>query len=107
VASPNYFQFPLRPTPQTFAASLLGVTYNFRTWWSPSQTCWCVDIADVDNVPVVGSIPLVTGADLLEQYEYLGIGGGLVVYDTAGPPDSVPGYADLGVTGQLLFFAYD
>ena len=27
----------------------------------------------------MGSIPLVTGADLLEQYAYLGIGGGLFI----------------------------
>ncbi len=65
-----------------------------------------MDIADASGNPMVGSIPLVTGADLLEQYAYLGFGGALLVVTTQGPPDTVPGFGDLGVTSSVFFLPY-
>lgn len=98
------FEVPLSPKAQSFAISLLGVTYNLTfTWNAPSQA-WLVSIADVNNVPLVDSIPLVTGADLLAQYGYLGIGGKLIV-QTDNDPAAVPTYANLGSTGHLFFVA--
>lgn len=101
-----YFQIPLRATPQSLGVVLLGVSYNLRTRWSRASNCWTISLYDVDNNLLVGEVPMVTGCDLLGQYAYLGIGGGLLVYDTSGPPDAVPGFASLGVTAQLLFFPY-
>lgn len=100
------FALPLSPQPQTLSVTLLGTTYNLRTRWSQLQNCWCIDFADQDNNPIVGSIPLVTGADLLQQYLYLNFGGGLYVYDSQLPPNMVPGFTDLGVTAQILFVPY-
>lgn len=100
------YQLPLLPQPQTLQVLLLGVTYSLRTRWSVSQNCWCLDIADQDNNALVGSIPIVTGADLLEQYGYLEIGGGLYVFNTQGAPDTVPGFSNLGTTALLLFIPY-
>jgi hypothetical protein len=98
---------PFKPYPQRLTTQFGGATYNLRTRWSNMSNCWMMDLADADNNPLVGSIPLVTGADLLEQYGYLAIGGGLYVYSTSGPPDSVPGFNDLGVTGFVVFIPYE
>jgi hypothetical protein len=101
-----FYQIPTTPWPRVWTTSLLNVTYTLRTRWSNLSNCWMLDISDVDNNLLIGSIPLVTGADLLEQYQYLEIGGGLIIQNTSGPPDTVPGYSSLGVTSQLLFFPY-
>lgn len=101
------FVLPLRPsTPQEFVTQLNGVSYTLRTRWLTPSSCWVMDIGDVDNNPMVGSIPLVPGVDLLEQFGYLGIGGALVAYNTQGPPDMVPGFNDLGVTVRVAFVPY-
>jgi hypothetical protein len=99
------FILPLKPYPQRLVTQLGSISYNLRTRWSNASNCWMMDIADEDNVPIVGSIPLVTGADLLEQYRYLAIGGGggLYSYSTIGPPDAVAGFLDLGVTSFVVF----
>jgi len=96
------FEIPLSPKAQSFAISLVGVTYNLTFTWCDPASCWIVSIADVNNVPMVDSIPLVTGADLLEQYGYLGIGGKLIV-QTDNDPAAVPTYANIGSTGHLFF----
>lgn len=100
------YLFPLLSKPQKLSIALLGVTYNLRTRWSVSSSCWLLDLATEDDVPLVGSIPLVTGADLLEQYRYLEVGGGIIVESTQGPPDTVPSFTSLGSTGQVYFLPY-
>lgn len=99
-------QVPLLPQPQKFSIVLLGITYNMRTRWSNLSNAWMLDISDADLVPIVGSIPLVVGADLLEEYEYLNIEGGLWVQNTTGPADDVPGFNDFGSIARLLFIPY-
>ena len=102
----NGLVLPLQPYPQRLVTQLGSVTYNLRTRWSNTSNCWMIDIADEDNVPIVGSIPMVTGANLLEQYDYLDIGGGLYAYSTVGPPDAVADFTALGVTAFLIYIPY-
>lgn len=97
------YLIPLLPQPQRLAVQLAGVNYNLRTYWNGPVGCWNMDIADADDNPILGGIALVTGADLLEQFGYLDFGGQLVVYDTVGPADAVPGFSGLGTTGGLYF----
>lgn len=94
---------PLTPTPQKFFVSLLGVTYRFTVKYQDQLTAgWVLDIADESGVPIVGGIPLVTGADLLGQYAYLGIGVPLYVA-TDGNLDAVPTFTNLGLQSKLYF----
>lgn len=72
------YEIPLSPKPQTFAISLVGVTYLMTLLWNPSLACWVLDIDDANGNPVVLGIPVVTGLDLLAQYSYLGVGGHLI-----------------------------
>ena len=94
----------LRNGPQTLSISLGGITYRLTLHWNAPSAAWLVDIANANGVPIVCSIPLVTGSDLLGQYAYLGIGGQLIV-QTDYSPYAVPTFENLGANGQLYFVA--
>jgi len=96
------YEIPLTPAPQRFSIELNGVNYNLRIVWNTIAGVWVLDIADTDNVPLVQGIPLVTGADLLEQYQHLNFGGGIVVLTDANP-DAVPTIENLGSSGRVYF----
>ena len=61
-----------------------------------------MDIGDVNGNPLVSGIALVTGADLLGQYAYLGIGGQLIVM-TDGDPSAIPTFTNLGIESHLYY----
>lgn len=96
------FVIPLSAPPQTFACTLNGTTYQLTVTWRNAANGWFLDIADDQGNPIVGGIAMVTGADLLAQYEYLGVGGELIVA-TSNDVDALPGFADLGVNTLLYY----
>jgi hypothetical protein len=96
------FEIPTQPTPQRFTITLGGVDYRVTQKWNKVISCWAIDIADSGDVPILSGVPLVTGADLLEQFTYLGIGGQLVA-QTDHDADAVPTFDNLGSTGHLYF----
>jgi hypothetical protein len=65
---------------------------------------WCMDIFTSAGVPILSSIPLTTGADLLAQYAYLGLGFALFVA-TDDQPLKRPTYDNLGSTSHLYLVA--
>ena len=97
------FEVPLTAVAQRFLIKLVGKQYIFRVWWNALISTWMLDIATEDQAPIVSSIPLVTGTDLLGQYEYLGIGGGLFVSSDTGDADDLPTYENLGTDSKLYF----
>lgn len=102
------YEIPLSPQPQKLTISLAGVQYNLTVKYNSALSglvkdpCWVLDIADINDVPIVRGIPIVTGADLLEQYGYLNLGGQLVA-QTDHSVDAVPTYTNLGLQGHLFF----
>lgn len=96
------YVIPLQDENQDFDISLNGTTYHFIVKWNDFSNCWELYIEDSMQNSILSGVPLVTGCDLLEQYEYLGIGGALVVQSTNNP-DLVPSYSTLGSTGNLFF----
>lgn len=99
----SYFTIPLQPQPQTFSITLGGVSYNLTfKYQNVDMGGWCLDIADQNSVPIVQGIPLVTGANLLAQYAYLGFTGTLWV-QTQSDPDAVPTFENLGTDGQVYY----
>jgi len=98
------FEIPLSPSPQRMSISLDGTTYQLVfTWCSPSAS-WTLDILAADNTPLILGIPLVTGADLLAQYEYIGIRGKLIV-QTDHDTQATPTFDNLGLAGRLYYEA--
>lgn len=96
------FEIPLIPAAQTFKIALSGTFYRFTFRWNDPANCWMMDFADANNVPLAQGIPLIPGADLLQQYAYLGLPGRLVV-QCDNDNTAVPGYADLGISGHLYY----
>lgn len=85
-----------------FSIQLKGVSYNMAYHWNTPSNCWLMDIADANGNLLVGSVPLVTGADLLGQFSYLNIGGALLA-QTSNDANAVPTYANFGLEGNLFF----
>lgn len=101
------FEIPLSPQAQKFNIQLGTVTYNLRLSWNDAPTGgWVLDLLDVNDVPIICGIPLITGADLLEQYDYLNIGGSLEV-QTDFDVNAVPTFQNLGIQSHLYFITPD
>lgn len=98
----NVNQIPLAPKAERFSIAMAGVTRILTLHWCAPMTQWCLDIADADSVPIVQGLPLITGADLLGQYAYLGLGGALYV-QSDDAADAVPTRDNLGSISRLYF----
>jgi hypothetical protein len=93
------FEIPLNGQPQRLQITIANVVYQLTVQWRNSAG-WVLDIAKQDGSPIIQGLPLITGADLLAQHRYLGIGGSLVV-STDADPDAVPTYTNLGTASHL------
>jgi hypothetical protein len=96
----TYYEIPLSAQPQAFQIPLAGTTYSFTVWWNVVNASWMIDIEDASGNPLLTGIPMVTGADLLEQYGYMGFQFALVA-QTDNSPDTVPAFDNLGTTAHL------
>ncbi len=99
------YEMPMTAKPQRFSIALSGVTYQLTVKWNVAAQCWILDIADEFGVPIVSGIPVVTGADLLGQYEYLNFGGKLFVRTDGN--DLPPGFKNLGITSKVYWVTVD
>jgi hypothetical protein len=106
-------EVPLIPaTAQTFGTSLNNVTRQLTTVWRDVQSSalgdlsglvgggWSLDIGDLAGSAVASGLPLITGANLLDQLEYLGLDAKLVV-QTTHDVLAVPTFDNLGLTSHL------
>jgi hypothetical protein len=89
--------------PQTFSINLNGVAYQITLRYRDAPDGgWTMDIDDDSGDPLLYGVPLVTGANLLAQYQHLGFAGGFYVQTTS-DPDAVPTFDNLGDDGQLYW----
>lgn len=94
----NVSEIPLTPNNQTFAITLAGVAYQMRIVWR--DAFWSLDLMDSAGTLMVGSVPLLSGSDLLAQHAYLNLDFSLdVVCDRGGSEN--PTRTDLGVRSHL------
>lgn len=96
------FEIPTRNNPQKLSISLLNVTYRITLKWNQNCQAWIMDMADINSSPILTGIPLVSGLSLLEQFEYLGIGGELFA-QVDNDINAIPTFDNLGSTGHLYF----
>jgi hypothetical protein len=103
------FEVPLTPgTPQKLNITILGVQYQFQLVFREVDAAvsnWSLDILTSAGQPIVCSLPLVTGANLLAQFAYLGLGFELWVATDGGNVLEIPTFANLGNTCHLLWIA--
>lgn len=101
------FIIPLTTTPQQFDITLSGVPFTIVSQWNRFIDIWEISLLDKNNnLPVIVALPLVTGINLLSQFEFLGIPGSLIVY-TDGDELAVPTYENLGDSSNLYYVTDD
>lgn len=94
------YEVPLSAQPQKLSIAIAGTTYQLKVQWNVVNASWIIDIADASGNPILSGIPMVTGADLLEQFGYLNFGFKMFA-QTDNDPDIVPTFIGLGTTGHL------
>lgn len=95
---------PLTPEPQAFGITLAGRELRLTLrWLEVDEGGWVLDIHEPEGASaIVCGIPLVGGADLLEPYGYLDLGGELHISG-----DTPPSLDNLGDGVDLLFVGPD
>jgi hypothetical protein len=101
--TPTVLTIPLTNLPQTFAITLNGRDLVMTSRWNDTMQTWLLDLVDgVTSLPILLSLPLVTGVDLLAQFAHLGLTGQLIVY-TDGQADAPPTLSNLGIDSNLYY----
>lgn len=91
-------EIPLSPENQKFSIALYGKSLQISLIWR--ATFWCLDIMDGAGNPLINGIPLVSGVNLLEQYNHLGLGFALYL-SCDDPLNDYPTETDLGIKSHL------
>ena len=90
------YEIPLLAAPQSFDLTLAGRIYQVRLLWQDAvEGGWFLDLSDDQGTALLSGHPLVTGADLLEQYAHLQLGIDLRVM-TSGDLTAYPTFTNLG-----------
>jgi len=101
------FTIPFINTPQEFEISLNDRDLILTNKWNDIDQNWIIDISDaVTGDSIIAGIPMVVGANLLQQYEYLGLGGQIIIF-TSGDELSTPTLENLGLESNAYFITED
>lgn len=99
------FEIPLVPQQAVFDVLFDDGVLTFRLLYNEAvEAGWMLDIYDRDQTPLIMGIPLVAGADLLQQYATLGLNLKLWVV-TDGDATLPPTRDNLGLQSRLLYEA--
>lgn len=99
----QFFTIPLTNVPQRFAIELAGRALIVVSKWNAEMPAWEIDLLDgVTAQPLITSLPLVSGSDLLSQFQHLGIPGQLIIY-TEGDALAPPTLDNLGAEADLYY----
>ena len=94
---------PLSNVPEKFDISLSDVNYILVSRWNDAdEGGWIIDFYNENESPILMNVPLVTGDNLLGQYEYVGIAGDIYVF-TDGDDFAVPTIDNLGNGADVYF----
>jgi hypothetical protein len=99
---------PLTTDPNDTFSSTIPVngenkTFYFFLRFNEEANYWVMDLSDVNKNPIVSSIPLITGINILEQYEYLHIGKAYIVKTDDSLLADKPDINNLGDTFKLVW----
>lgn len=96
------YEIPTTPRHERFRITLSGTEYQITQRYCQGAQAWVVNIDQADGTPRVRGLMLVTGVDLMSQFEHLGLAGAIVV-QSDDVVDKVPSYATLGQTGHVYY----
>lgn len=92
-------EIPLSPDNQQFNILIGTGNYRICVIWR-DVAGWVMDLQDSSGEDIIAGIPLVTGADLLAQYKYIGLGFAMVCLCDAATQE-YPTKTDLGSGSHL------
>lgn len=96
-------EFPLRPEAQVMTIEMASVLYTVRFGWADTPDGgWFMDLGTYEGTPLIRGLPLTAGENILQQFDYLGIGGEIRV-ETDGNALVEPTYGNLGSNGKVFF----
>ena len=99
------YTVPTTPrTPKRITIFLSGTEYTLRFTWNSIASCWILDVSNASGEPLLSGVPIVTGADLLEQFQYVGIYGQMIA-QTDNDPGAVPTFDNFGDTSHLFYLS--
>lgn len=102
----NVFSVPLAPAqPQRFTVLLSGTRYTLILRWNKPLDVWVMNIADQKGNALANGIAVVSGADLVNQLNYLGFPGALLAQSST-DASAPPSYDGLGVTDGIFYIPY-
>lgn len=97
------FKLPLLNIQQIFDIELAGRSLTIETKWNEECPAWELNIFDgVTAAPLILSLPIVTGVDLLSQFSHIGIDGSIIAY-TDGDDYAPPTLDNLGIDSNVFY----
>lgn len=100
------FEIPLNAFAEEFNVEINSVNYLLRTKWNEPLQAWTLDIGRSENEWLIRNLALVAGENLLQQYEHLKLGFGLIVV-TNGDEKEDPTETNLGIDSHLIVVISD
>lgn len=101
------FKIPLEARNQITRMQINGINYQLRVMWNKMAGVWILDIFTDTGFPILCGIPLITGANLLGQYEYKHIGNDVIfivlTLAVGHSPSEIPSQTNLGTDGNLYY----
>jgi hypothetical protein len=103
---------PLTTDPNnTFSSTIpvngKNVTFYFFLRWNAQANYWVMDLSDSSKNPIISSIPLISGINILEQYDYLKIGKAYIVSNDSSSQSDIPDTTNLGTQFVLVWMDND
>lgn len=98
------FKIPLTTDSQSFNINLSGVALTLITRWNQYIPAWELGFQNASTQQSIYTfVPLVTGTDLISQFQYNNILPGSLLCFTDGDEDQVPTENNLGVSSNLYY----
>lgn len=99
---------PLTTDPNDTFSSTIPVNgknkkFYFFLRYNEEAEYWVMDLSDENKQPIVSSIPLISGINILEQYEYLKIGKAYIINTDKSLLADKPDANNLGDTFKLVW----
>nr|DAN99551.1 MAG TPA: hypothetical protein [Caudoviricetes sp.] len=95
------YEIPLNSYPESFSIEIQGQPFFLRTHWNEPMQRWVLDIGRSTEEWILTNIAMVAGVNLLEPFEHVGLGFGLVLASDEIPQDEAT-FDTLGTSTHLI-----
>lgn len=100
------FKIPCSGFNEIFEITLKQKKYKLRLVYNDISECWQMDIYKSNDEPIILNYNIVSGLNILDQYQYLNFKGFFVTY-ADGNPDLIPTKANFTKDVNLYFVTGD